>query len=363
MELKCLMVDDDSTVTTNFSDVINEVEFKNFSFILETENDFDVGLEKIKLGNYDLVILDLCRGEPTESNGDKMGETILDEIRKECFIPVIFFTGLVQHVSHLESPFIRVICKTSGGNQQIIDQINDLVNQKLISLRKNLKQFIDKKMKEYFWDFLQVNWEKIKNFNDDISLSYLLIRRLSNSMSKEGAIKLLDDPNILPNKVHPMEFYVYPPLDNTIYENGSILKKDADFYLVLTPSCDLILRNGDRKAKNIMLIKTTKLSQMQEYVDYSSNKSSTNKDKLLRLIEGRKSDQYFFLPGTPFINDLIINFQNIVMIEENTLNLYTIIAKLDYPYGESCLASFVRYYNRIGYPDLDSKYVLSKLFN
>ena len=37
------------------------------------------------------------------------------------------------------------------------------------------------------------------------------------------------------------------------------------------------------------------------------------------------------------------------------------IAKLDNPFAQSMTASFIRYYNRIGFPDIDVDYVLSKL--
>lgn len=50
------------------------------------------------------------------------------------------------------------------------------------------------------------------------------------------------------------------------------------------------------------------------------------------------------------------------MVEYELLNAnYTRIAKLDNPFAQSMTASFIRYYNRIGFPDIDVEYVLNKL--
>jgi len=89
------------------------------------------------------------------------------------------------------------------------------------------------------------------------------------------------------------------------------------------------------------------------------------KNNISSIIETRKSDRYFFLPKTPFIEEnRVIDFQNKEMVSYESLSdpkNYERIAKLDSPFAESMVASFIRYYNRIGFPDIDTDYILSNL--
>ena len=89
------------------------------------------------------------------------------------------------------------------------------------------------------------------------------------------------------------------------------------------------------------------------------------KNNISSIIETRKSDRYFFLPKTPFIEEnRVIDFQNKEMVSYESLSdpeNYERIAKLDSPFAESMVASFIRYYNRIGFPDIDTDYILNNL--
>ncbi len=362
MDLKILMIDDEKDVTDTFKEIFDQTSFQEHKIELTCENDFSKGMQLIETYDFDLLILDLCRGEPVEENPDKPGEYILEEIRKKRFMPIIFFTGLVPHVQHLETEFIKVIRKSATGNEELISAINSFVENKIILLKKKINNYVTEKTREYFWDFIQNNWNSIKNIKDNVSLGYLLIRRLANSFSKDKAIRLLDDPKINEGKVHPMEFYIYPVLDKEDYETGTILKKDQSFFVILTPSCDLVLRDdGKRKAESILIAECIALSETKEFKKYQENTSKNNKKELLKLIESRKTDRFFFLPGTVFIDNLLIDFQRTNMIKSEDLGQYENFAKLDYPFAESMLSSFIRYYNRIGFPDLDSELVLSQI--
>lgn len=75
-----------------------------------------------------------------------------------------------------------------------------------------------------------------------------------------------------------------------------------------------------------------------------------------------KNERYFFLPGTPFLQNMVVDFQNKIMINYEDLRLnYERIAKLDSPFAEAMTTRFIRYYNRVGYPDIDIDYVLAHL--
>lgn len=187
-----------------------------------------------------------------------------------------------------------------------------------------------------------------------------MLRKFSSSLSRDKISEILGDNSLNKEKVHPMQFYIYPT-NLAEYECGEILEKDKEVFVILTPSCDFILREKSRKVDEVLLAKTTLLSNTKEYREYQSKKDVNKKEKLIRLIESRKGDRYFFLPQTPFIENRIIDFQSKKMVKYDDLANYTRVAKLDSPYAESMVSSFIRYYNRIGYPDIDSELILKAL--
>ena len=74
------------------------------------------------------------------------------------------------------------------------------------------------------------------------------------------------------------------------------------------------------------------------------------------------NDRFFFLPGTPFLRASIIDFQHKVTVTYQELeNNFEVLATLDDPFSQSMQSSFTRYYNRVGFPDLDVEYVMGRL--
>ena len=356
MEIKILMIDDDEAICKQIKELFDDQIINNNKIKLDYLHNFEEGINLLKEKDYDLIILDLYKGRPSEQNTDRPGEQILEHIKKSAFIPVIFFSGLVNPIQHLKSEVIRIVRK-SDGNEVLKKEIESVFESKLPLIRKKFNNYVTETMRSYFWDFVHPNWSSLKEVNDEVSLGYLLIRRLANSLSKDQIGKLLGDPKIKVDKSYPMEFYIYPPMCSE-YETGDILKKDDSFFVLLTPSCDLVNRNGRIKAQNTMLVKTTHLEDTEEYKTFKQNNNNENKKSLMKLIESRKSDRYFFLPKTTFITNSILDFQDIIVIPTSELNRYTKIAKVDSPFAESMLSNFIRYYNRVGFPDIDSDHII-----
>ncbi|MFZ3077151.1 MAG: hypothetical protein WA139_01735 [Candidatus Aenigmatarchaeota archaeon] len=355
------MIDDDVTICKQIEELLDGEIINGNTIKLEYTHKFDQGLSMLKDKAYDLIILDLYKGIPSITNTDRPGEQILEHIKGSCFIPIIFFSGLVNPIQHLKSDVVRIVRK-GDGNGALIEEIKSVFDSKLPLIKRKIDDYLNVSMRSYFWDFVHPNWASLKEIEDDVSLGYLLIRRFANSLSKEQIIKLLDDPKIKPEKSYPMEFYIYPPNKVTEYEMGDILKKDDSLFVLLTPSCDLVNRGEVRKAQYILLVKATLLKDTDEYKAFKENESCENKKNLIRLIESRKSDRnFFFLPKTFFIPNCTLDFQNIVVVPTDNLTQYSKIAKLDDPYAQSMLANFIRYYNRVGHEDIDSNYVMQNL--
>ena len=389
-----------------------EIEFKSI-------DDFESAIAEITKNDYHIVILDIYKGKP-DDNIDE-GEKILKAIQNERFIPVIFYSGNTKNVKNLRSQMVGVVTKAEeGGIANLKKEVERLVKSNLPFIRENIHNYLEKELKEYFWDIIHQKKGIFRADKEDFSLGYLMLRKFGHSLSKEKIAEILGDDSLKQDKAHPMQFYIYPTDDNQEFECGEIVKskENNEFFVILTPSCDFIKTSGrKRKAEKILLVRTIELEKVKEYKEQKDKyincdteykkvkqeyetlkkeikninidenidkikeyfeletiyeklnktyKSYDNcKNNISSIIETRKSDRYFFLPKTPFIEEnRVIDFQNKEMVSYESLSdprNYERIAKLDSPFAESMVASFIRYYNRIGFPDIDTDYILSNL--
>ena len=353
------MIDDDNAIDEQVKSLLDGENIGGYNIRVDYNNDFDTTIPSLKSNDYDILVLDLFRGTPSMSNNDRKGEEVIEAIKKQCFIPVIFFSGLVKPIEYLKSDVIRVVRKGDSVDQ-LTAEIASVLSTRLPVIKRKINIYLNESMRSYFWDFVQPNWKQFEESKDDVSLGYLLIRKFANSLSKEQIIKFLDDPKIKLEKSYPMEFYIIPP-PNEEFETGDILKKDDSLSVLLTPSCDFVKRKGKRDAEMAMLVKAKLLKETEEYKSFKADETAEKKNALIRLIEDRKSDRYFFLPGIPFMENHILDFQNIAIISFGELAQYKKFAKLDDPFAQSMLSKFIRYYNRIGHEDIDSDYIMDHL--
>lgn len=372
-EIKILAIDDDSTVTNQIRDLIHDAEIEGCRISVEVENNFETGKQLLQQKDYDVVILDVYRGDPLDSNRDLPGKEILDDIKLTVPIAVIFYTGLTTHIQDCASSMVRVVSKTTAGGLEA--ELASLIKTGLPLIRKKITQHAHKIMRAYYWEFVDQHSDLVAASADDALLEYLLLRRLASTLNREGVTKIFGK-TLSPEKIHPLGFYICPPFQEDVYEMGDILKKEDDnsFHIVLTPSCDL----AQKKADYILLVPTMQLKETTEYKKYiecknldtaeSLKKLPSLKDALIRLISSRKSDRFFFLPRNEFIgmSDVVLDFQQGFnhKIEEDTghkLAGYKKVCKIDDPFAQDMLATFIRNKNRPGSPDLDAEHVLGYL--
>jgi CheY-like chemotaxis protein len=357
--LNILFVDDDASLRANLLEVFNDDVIEGHTLVVSEAADFEKGKSLIANNDYDLVVLDLYKGEPKEEN-EKLGLDVLKAIQAVAFIPVIFYSGLTKDLVGFESEIVGVVNKGSGGIEQLRIEIGRIIKSNIGLIKRKVYDHVKITLRDYFWKTVHDQKNIIEPVKDDISIGYLLLRRLAHSLSKENIKALLGDEKIRKDKSHPMEFYLFPSGDDE-YEAGEILKKDQIYYVILTPSCDFITEGSrSRKVGHVLLAVATKLADSEPYKKYQSNKEKY-RQTLSDLIESRKGDRYFFLPGTPFIDNLVLDFQSKTMVVYENLKDYERIAKLDMPFAQSMISSFSRYYNRIGFPDIDAEYVINKL--
>lgn len=358
--MKILYIDDDDSILKDTKDLLEDAELYGSKLIVDIEKDFDGAIVRLSKENYDLLIIDVFRGEVTITNTDQAGKEVLKKVRETRFIPVIFYTGLVHAVEELKSAVVGIVRK-SDGVEALKSEIGGFAKSGLVSIRNDILVYTDKNIREFFWDFVENNWENLKDKVEREDLKLLLIRRLSLLLSKEHLPQLLGDSEGNPEISLPMQYYIFPPVTSNRYETGDILQKEGKTLIILTPTCDLVLRQRSSNGTEIaLLVEAQHLEERSEYKDYIENRSGEKKNELKRLL-GNKKSTLFYLPSFPLMDDQVIDFQYVVAESVENLKNYNKIAKLDSPYAEAVLSAFIRHYNRVGTPDIDVDKVISRL--
>lgn len=364
--LKILYIEDEQEPREKLVKLLQSETINGYEIEISGNDNFDTSIEFVS--DYQMVILDIFKGKAGDG-GNASGEEVLREIQQSFFVPVIFYSGNVESVKHLRSQVIGVATKGDGGIDELKHEIERLTKHNIPFLRNSVHAYVEKEFKEYFWDVIQKENDKFTPNADDFSLGYMLLRNFADSLSKENIKNILGDDSINHEKVHPMEFYIYPIDSSKEFENGEIIKNKTtnEIFVVLTPSCDFIERfkkgkNEGRSADKVLLVKTKLLTECKEFKTYQQTQNNDNKSKLEKLINSGKSDRYFFLPKVPFIENRVIDFQlnNTISYDDLTTG-FERIAKLDSPFAQSMTSSYIRYYNRIGFPDIDTEYVINHL--
>jgi CheY-like chemotaxis protein len=370
---RLLVVDDDEEICRNIQEYLEDETIENINISVEIITDFDQALQVLEKQRIDLVILDVRMGNYEEIQEEEVGRITLASIQARRFVPVIFNTGLPNLVEHLSSHLIRVV--TKGSLDDLLEAVQSIFESRLPTINRALIRHFEEVQRRYMWDFVAQHWSELGEISDQSELAHLLARRLAISLSVDEIQSLetelggiIKSSNNEIDLVHPITYYVIPPLSKFPQPGDLYLRRNGDassYWVILNPSCDFVVRkSGKCKVEYVLLARTTELKQSPEFQDWCGNPTK-GKSKLEKLIKDNRegqADRYFFLPGVLDIPDLIIDFQLIESVNYEELKEHTWdrVASLDSPHTEALQSKFSRYFGRIGKPDLNAEIIFSR---
>jgi len=369
-----LIIDDDVDLCGQIAEFLQgeDISGDGEPVHVTTNTDFDDGLVVLEREHFDLLILDLRRGGLKEGEGDDAGLQVLQAIKLRRFIPVVFYTALPKHIPDgIKTPLVRVVGKNEGLGG-LLTAVKEIFATKLPRVNRGFIRHVEGVQREYMWEFVAKNWAEFGTSSDHTSIAYFLARRLAMSLSDAAVGQFVLDLGgdmgsaaLTAGHVHPMRLYVMPPLhiDPLV---GELFRGDVEggegYWILLTPSCDLAQKKADR----VVLAKAELLTDMAAHKAVHEGKADGKlKDALKdveRLLSNSKSDRYFYLPECLEIPDLIIDLQHLVGCPCEVLDKLHRVATLDSPFAESLVARFLRYFGRLGTPDLDVLAIMQRLY-
>ncbi|MBH3056430.1 response regulator [Serratia marcescens] len=365
---RVLCVDDNTDTLQNIIDIISEWDDSPYGeFEVVGESIFENAVKRLKNERFDLVTLDLHGSsdpDPIKDNGEQEeqeGKRVLNALRGIRFIPVVFYTGYADKIKSLESGVVKVVKKGDNDLVNIRKSIDSLYSTGI----SNLISFIEEENRKYIWDTLDKSWTDMAKENASEDFAYLLARRLGARLSRESIKEHLNHD---PEKIRPVEMYIYPAHLEKI-KTGCILKeKDGSFWVVATPACDF----AQSKVESVLLIGTTILEQSTEYHEWAAEKwdgkgdapskgASRKYNKLRSILVNNAGDRFRFLPKTFYIDNLIVDFQRLKQVPIEDADGFNVICRIDSPFREELLIQLSRYYGRMGVPDLNISEFISCL--
>lgn len=369
---RVLHVDDEGDILRGVKDYLEGEHLDTGdSFEVTSEPTFDKALGRLEAERFDLVILDVRLGEGVDADDDA-GLRVVADIQERRFVPIVFYTAIPHHVSHLKSPLVLIVEKTEGL-PVLLDAVGQTVASRLPAVNRALLEHVETIQREYMWGFVAENWHELGVDEDKASVAQLLARRLAMSLTEGGLGPLVQGlggstgSSNAESQVSPIQYYIIPPVSSRRLV-GDVLKGTVDgidgYWLLLTPSCDLA--RDPVKAEWVLLAPCDLLTASKEYSDWKANPSSSGKRKNLRNLlrnerQPGQKERFFFLPGVWKLPDLVADLQRLHKLGCPQLGDLEPIASLDSPFAENLVVRFTRYWGRLGIPDLDVDSVMSRL--
>jgi hypothetical protein len=250
----------------------------------------------------------------------------------------------------------------------LVDEVRNVFDHGLPALNQALDGHLREMHRQYMWEFVAREWDRYRELDDPAGLAHLLARRLALSLSAERVTELAEALGAPPEEpgdgVHPVRFYVLPPLPDARPRAGDIRRGVIDgiegHWILLTPSCDFARKDPE----TVLLARCELLSEQKEHVDFMADQSGEKRTRLLNLVRDRgykrQADRFSFLPSALDVPDLVTDLRALKTVPWADFNALTPIASLDTPYAEALLAQFARYVGRLGTPDLDYELVMRR---
>jgi len=358
-----VLVEDNEQVKREVMEYMEGEEFAFGSVAVQPLSDFEEALPLLRQRKVDLLILDVMGHQDEDKTA---GIRILEEWRATGFSPVIFYTALPESVQELESPLVRVVGKDSGGLSRLGQTIREIFALRIPQTHRALAQHFDSALREYMWGFVLENWSRLRGLIDRPDFVRLLLHRLAAQFSREGVESIVE--KLYPgtsmrtpegHMAHPTEYYIKPPI-GTNPQLGDIRRLEKDLFVVVWPSCDLVLRGESCKVERALCARALPLADYPEFKEWLSERGSSGKRKALEALMKNnrqsargQSERVHFLPSAWDIPASIVDFQDLRHVEMAELRGAECLATVASPFAESIGTRFIRYLGRLGTPDLD----------
>ena len=338
--MKILLIEDEEDQQEAFEEAVGAFNDDENDRNVEPDTATNLSEASNKIdGSYDGAIIDLVLGNDKDG-GNKIVRQLDDSFAR---IPIIFVTAFPRDVDDHPS----IICKrrrTDGdytSDLLLFQKIYDTGLTRIMGGRGLIK-LIEQRLSEVFLKNLlpQINAWVSYGAEDPERTERALLRYTVNHLFQH----LEEDEE----DYFREEVYLYPSGLNRI-TTGSMIKIDDQWFVVLSPACDLVPRgeNRERNTDDILLVEIQSVDKVLG--------GSKSKGKVTELCRN-KHQYYHWLPETKFFEGGILDFRKLKTLDEDNFEekFGKPTIQISPSFVKDIVSRFSSYYARQGQPDIDS---------
>ena len=362
--LRVLIIDDNNDLV---DDLIQSIGQAYPEFICCGCENFEKARVRLSGFRPHIVILDLFEGNP--SDDDNRGEEVLDYIWTTLFRPIIVYSAEPNSIPTVH-PLVKKIQKGTDGVPTVISEIDNL--RSVITAITDAESHIKKKFAEALRDVAPPVYESLGGEHEHLTETIMRTsrRRLAASMDQQTESA----------KLAAWEIYLCPPIGESSLQLGDVLVKTVaeddtgsenqanpvldptNFFVVLTPSCDLVdSQNQSPKVSSILASRCCSAKFLKENTKFrKSSKDSFKKGVKSEVLTTGHFREFVPLPSFyGKIPTMMANFRDLCLIpvddvgEHETGRKYARVASIDSPFREMIAWVYSNFTGRPGLPDRD----------
>ena len=354
--MKILFIEDAADQQGIFQSSVEVFNAENdLNIEYEIAKDVSEALNKID-GAYDGAIIDLKLGNDQEG-GNKIVDQLGDSFTR---IPIIFVTGFVDLVNNHPS-IIKIRSRDEeayGSDFRLFEAICNTGLTRIMGGRGIIEESLSKVFLENLLPQIEtwVSYGKEYLEEDPERTEKALLRYALNHL-----FQLLEEDD---ESCFPEEVYLYPHVSKKI-TTGSIVREDNQWYVVLSPACDLVIRgNNQFKTDRILFVEVEEENDIVDKaltdirgMSEGRKKREKMEEKLKEISRNNYTFYYHWLPKANCFPSGFLNFRKLETLNKNDFD-----EKIEQPliqispfFVKDIVSRFSSYYARQGQPDIDNK--------
>lgn len=357
--MNLLIVEDDIYSVQSYQDIIDSYNLDEETISTSVCDNIEKAKDCLKISKFDAVIVDL---KLSSSTTKLEGIELVDHIVQNLRIPVFVVSGSIEQFAKEESAFFKKR-KRDMDFREILKEILQLYDTGITKILGN-EGIIESYLQTIFWNHIS---NRIDLWSNDITRDK---SQKEKSLLRYTLVHMQEYIDEEVEKYHPSEFFIVKPIKKNIF-TGDIISSVHKRFLVLTPSCDMVLRQENiRNAEFVFLCRIKDLNEVvKNYDKLESDTAEGNNDRkrLISYIQN-KNQRYHFMPKSLDIEAGLIDFQDKISIPSSKLGSFLAeekmerVATISAPFLKDIISRYSNYYSRQGSPDFNEKEIYSALF-
>ncbi len=353
-DIQLLIIEDEKSQIEAYEDSIFQHNKKHENKIIPIiKRDYKEGAAALKSPDYDGAIIDLKLSNSEELEGKKL----VEDVNKKIRIPIIIYSGSIAQVEDIAE---NILLKKKSRDQVLIkDILLEIENIYDTGITRFLRSngFIDNMLTTIFWKHLSESLFDLRGNNTEKAVVRYISSHIQEFLEMDGEDGLED--------LNPAEFYIYPPIKKQLSTGDVLLNnKSGLYFLLLTPACDILLRNTKseppikvRSASKALLISLVTWNSIENFHTLKEDTGTSNqvRKNLEGYIQNKKKERFHFLPPYKNLKGFFADFQSQNSLDFDELGntcIYERIATISQPFLKDIIARFSQYYSRQGQPEL-----------